>query len=173
MTDSNILITQGEFAISDIPGQRISTLLGSCVACCLWDDINHVGGMNHLLLAAQPSQGDQKYDLRGAADMESLINGIIKKGGDRRNLKAKVFGGASMINVTTDIGRANAEFVLSFLEREGIPCINSHVGGKYSRALRFWPTEGRVNMKQNAGDAPPPPAPVAPPPEEGNDLELF
>ena len=46
---SKFVITQGEFKTSADPDTTISTLLGSCVACCLWDPIAAVGGMNHIL----------------------------------------------------------------------------------------------------------------------------
>lgn len=171
--EKKTLITQGQFAVSNDPNEVITTLLGSCVSCCLWDETNGAGGMNHMLLAAKPGQGGIEYDLFGAAEMENLINAIIKIGGNRRNLKAKVFGGASMIRSGAAVGRMNSEFAFSFLEREGIPCINSDVGGNAARNLRFWPTTGRVAQRitTEADAAPPPPPPPAAKP--GNDMELF
>lgn len=167
------LITQGQFAVSNDPDEMITTLLGSCVACCLWDEVNGVGGMNHLLLAAKPGQGGFQYDSLGVAEMENLINGIIKLGGRRENLKAKAFGGASMIKVGAEVGRMNSEFVFSFLEREGIPCINADVGGNAARNLRFWPTTGRVAQRVTTQEEAAP-IPAAKPAEQvGNDMELF
>ncbi len=167
-----ILITQGEFAVSDNAEVVINTLLGSCVAVCLWDPDRRVGGMNHLLLVGDRMGGSAGYDMAGVAEMECLINEIIKLGGRRDHLQSKVFGGAQMLGGNTGIGRANVNFALDYLKQENIPCQNSSVGGNMARALRYWATTGRVSMKlvKNAGEEPE----VKPAPKSiGNDLELF
>ena len=168
----SILITQGEYAVSDRPDAVINTLLGSCVACCLWDPDANVGGMNHLLLAGERVGTDAGYDMAGVAEMECLINSIIKLGGRRDNLQAKVFGGAQMLGTGGKIGNANAQFAFDYLEQENIPCQNSSVGGSSARALRFWASTGQVKMRLVAK-----PVEEAPVPEKrepaGNDMELF
>jgi chemotaxis protein CheD len=168
----NTLITQGQFAASADPAAVIQTLLGSCVSVCLWDETAGAGGMNHLLLAGERIGNRSGYDMAGVAEMECLINGIIKIGGRRERLKAKVFGGAKMLDYGPAIGDTNARFAFDFLEQEGIACVNSSVGGQAARALRFWPASGRVIMRF-VKDAPEDVAAekvVAP---RGNDLELF
>ena len=169
-SQNDLLITQGEFAVTDEP-VVISTLLGSCVACCLWDDLANVGGMNHLLLANAKAQ-DTSFNLAGVAEMECLINAIIKLGGRRERLKAKVFGGSDMLGTGTGIGEANAKFALDFLDQEGIICVGQSVGGGTARTVRFTPHTGKASMKF-AKEAP---ATTMPEPEfqpEGNELELF
>ncbi|MEP4194943.1 MAG: chemotaxis protein CheD [Aliishimia sp.] len=169
---SNILITQGEYAISDKPDAIISTLLGSCVACCLWDPEAQVGGMNHLLLAGERVGASSGYDIAGVAEMEWLINGIIKLGGRRDKLQSKVFGGAQMFESSSGIGGANAQFAFDYLKQENIPCQNSSVGGKSARGLRFWATSGRVSLRIVNQSVELPPAKVEVQPA-GNDMELF
>ncbi|MEC7668842.1 MAG: chemotaxis protein CheD, partial [Pseudomonadota bacterium] len=66
-------ITQGEYAVGTRPGELISTILGSCVAICLWDDQANVGGMNHILVA-QTNIGGVLNDFAGVNAMELLIN---------------------------------------------------------------------------------------------------
>ncbi|MDM8535516.1 chemotaxis protein CheD, partial [Desulfobacterales bacterium HSG17] len=87
----------GEFHASGQP-TVISTLLGSCVAVCLYDPIKQIGGMNHILM---PGRADMKrFDMSaryGINAMELLINRIMNLGGKRRNLVAKIFGGAKTI----------------------------------------------------------------------------
>lgn len=141
------LITQGQFAASADEAVVIQTLLGSCVSVCMWDANAGVGGMNHLLLAGERIGRRLEYDVAGVAEMERLINAIIKLGGRRDGLRAKVFGGATMLGGPTSIGESNARFAFAFLDQEGIPVINSSVGGPAARALRFWPATGRVIMR--------------------------
>jgi len=169
----SLLITQGEFAVSDEDGVVINTLLGSCVACCLWDETAGTGGMNHLLLANSKSGVDPQFNMAGVAEMECLINGIIKLGGRRERLKAKVFGGANMLGASTGIGASNSQFALDFLSQEGIECISSSVGGSAARNVRFWPSNGRVTLKQ--ATEPVDEKPVLRPAKvaAGNDVDLF
>ncbi|MEP2639402.1 chemotaxis protein CheD [Roseobacter sp.] len=172
MSDSRIHITQGEQAFGSDPELVISTLLGSCVSCCMWDPIAGVGGMNHMLLTSSTADNGASQ-LPGINSMELLINGILKEGGDRKRLRAKAFGGAQMVAGLSEIGRKNSEFILSFLENEGITCEGHSLGGQTARQLMFWPSSGRV-MQKIRTDAPQETvSQVQAPKDTGNDLELF
>ena len=163
-------IAQGEYAVSSDPEAVISTILGSCVAVCLWDAGRGVGGMNHILL---PDLGDGSRlgILRfGAAAMEVLINDMSKAGADRARMRAKIFGDASMLGTASDIGACNVAFARDFLVREGIPCDASSTGGRNARQIRFWPHCGRA--MQRIVRMPPPEAPPRPMPA-GNGVEFF
>jgi chemotaxis protein CheD len=146
MTARQINITQGEYAVCSEPGTVISTILGSCVSTCLWDKSVRIGGMNHILVA-QVSVGGVDCDYSGVNAMELLINGLIRRGASRANLRAKVFGGARMVSGLSDIGDSNGRFALDFLNRERIPCVGHSIGGAFARQIRFFPTEGRVMQK--------------------------
>ncbi len=141
----------GEFHASVSP-TVIYTLLGSCVAACLFDPASRVGGMNHILL---PGQADlNKFDAParyGVNAMELLINRIIKLGGNRSRLRAKVFGGAHVLrNISPDlnIGKKISEFVLSFLKMEKIPVTGQDVGGNDTRKIFFHTDTGDVFLKR-------------------------
>lgn len=167
---SRAVITQGEHMVSSDPLLTISTLLGSCVACCLWDEGMRVGGMNHMLLTQHRTSVD---DFAGVNAMELLINDLLKQGARRNKLQAKAFGGAQMVSGLSDIGPANSAFILHFLDAEGIACKSHSLGGSSARQLLFTPTTGAVKMKMRKDGAPSElvaPAPAAP---EGNGLELF
>ncbi|MBT9383683.1 chemotaxis protein CheD [Pseudooceanicola sp. CBS1P-1] len=167
----NINITQDEFAVSDRHDGVITTILGSCVATCIWDPIVKVGGMNHILVARSHTALGIN-DFAGINAMELLINALVRMGADRGRLNAKVFGGAAMINGLSDIGHANASFVLEFLEREGIPLIGKSIGGGSARQIRFFPSDGRAMQRTVAA---PPDLEVKRKPvqEERNGVELF
>lgn len=104
--------------------------------------------------------------------MELLINDILKLGGRRDRLLAKAFGGARMVAGLSDIGQANCDFTLNYLEKEGISCEGKSLGGGAARHVMFWPTSGRVLQKVRTDDAIPDEKPVQQS-ENGNDLELF
>lgn len=145
-----ITIIQGDHAISGEDGVVISTILGSCVSSCLYDPVRRIGGANHFLLA-DPGTGPS--DIRyAAAAIEVLINALLRAGAQKSRLEAKLVGGARMMPNLPDIGRSNAQAAERFLSAEGIPIINSDLGGTQARKLRFLPTTGRVQVHRLAHD---------------------
>jgi len=135
---------QGQYRISSEPGETLSTILGSCVACCLRDPHLGLGGMNHFLL---PGEGATANSVSyGVNAMELLINGLLSRGAQRERLQAKLFGGAQVVKGLGDIGSQNAVFAQDFLKSEGIPCVGQSLGGSRARRLRYWPVSGRASQ---------------------------
>ena len=138
-------VVQGEFAVVGEPGVVLTTILGSCVATCIWDAAVGVGGMNHFLLPGDADSGSDSVKY-GVNAMELLVNGLLQRGAVRSKLQAKVFGGAKVIRNLSDVGAKNAEFALEFLRLEGIPCMANSLGGERARRVRFWPLTGRAGQ---------------------------
>ncbi|MFN2268650.1 MAG: chemotaxis protein CheD, partial [Desulfonatronovibrio sp.] len=141
----------GEYYASREPA-IIHTVLGSCVAVCLYDPYQGIGGMNHILL---PGKADlDKFDVSaryGVNAMELLINRMMSLGVDRRRLVAKVFGGAHMISSISKengVGDKNVTFAMDFLKRENIRLVSSDVGKKDSRKILFCTDSGDVYLKR-------------------------
>lgn len=169
-----IHVVQGGHTVSGDADACLTTILGSCVAACVWDPQAGLGGMNHFLLPEAPggAPGDRRY---GVQAMELLINGLLARGACRNRLRAKVFGGARMTPGMADIGEQNARFVRRFLRDEGIPLDGESLGGSAARRIQFWPSTGRARQTLVdpggviAEERRPQPAPVS----VGGDLELF
>jgi chemotaxis receptor (MCP) glutamine deamidase CheD len=131
----------------------ISTLLGSCVAVCLWDAQVGVGGMNHFLLP-EPGAGtslDDEPTRFGAHAMDRLIGEMLKLGAAPSRFVVKVFGGASVLAIpgaSASIPRANIEFVRSYLAREGLTVAATSVGGTLPRQIRFHTDSGKVLVRR-------------------------
>ncbi len=142
----SINVVQGEYAVSTDPEDVLTTVLGSCVAACLYDPVAKVGGMNHFLLPGS-QVGTSENMSYGLNAMELLINSMLKEGGRRGRFRAKLFGGARMHEGLTDIGTKNAVFAREFLELEGIHCESESLGGTSARRVRFWPVLGRAQLK--------------------------
>lgn len=138
-----VQIMQGDFYVTGNPEETLTTILGSCIAACIRDPVAGIGGMNHFLLPE--SGGEDRHAQRfGVNAMEMLINGILKRGGARERLEAKLFGGASVISALSDVGARNAEFALQYLEDEGIAVAGGDVGGISPRRIQYWPVTGRA-----------------------------
>jgi chemotaxis protein CheD len=146
-------------AVRLLPGQfhasrdeAIATLLGSCVSACLWDPRAGIGGMNHFMLpgAAVPLSPLEANARFGIHAMEVLINRMLRLGAQRRDMVAKVFGGAHVMQgfESLDVGEQNAAFVLRFLQEEGVPLAARDLGGVHPRKLVFFPATGKVHVKR-------------------------
>lgn len=139
-------IVQGEHHVSDDPSVVLSTLLGSCVAACIWDPVAGIGGMNHFLLPGRSAALDYEARRHGVHAMELLVNALLGRGARRDRLEAKLFGGARLIDRLTDIGRQNADFAEQFLAAEGIRHAGGSLRGENGRKIQFWPVSGRARQ---------------------------
>lgn len=129
---------------------RITTILGSCVAVCLWDAKRGGGGMNHYLLPG-PSGGAGSPRYADAA-IPRLIERLEAIGIRREDLRAMIFGGASVIAVfrTGDrehLGEKNVAMARSILRAAGIPVVSEDVGGQQGRRLVFDTGDGSVFVR--------------------------
>ncbi|MEM7544041.1 MAG: chemotaxis protein CheD [Pseudomonadota bacterium] len=175
-TGRPIHVHQGDYAVSASDSDMMTSVLGSCVATCLYDPHAGVGGMNHFLL---PDAGSDtgRTRLYGVHLMELLINNLLRLGAERSNLKAKLFGGGKVIAGLSDIGARNAAFARQFLSDEDLPCMSESLGGEFGRRIRFWPSTGRVRLMTltTTSEQIPRTAPTAAPDLSGTsgELELF
>jgi len=76
--------------------------------------------------------------------MEKLLNELFKAGCARERLEIKVFGGGNVIDNNNAIGSENADFVLRFLEAEGLRCAAQDLKGRQPRRIHYFPASGRV-----------------------------
>ncbi|MDP2392748.1 MAG: chemotaxis protein CheD [Methylococcaceae bacterium] len=152
------MIDPGELYVTK-KNEIISTLLGSCVAACLYDPVNRVIGMNHFLLAQQHSANNipllsTDQGRYGIHAMELLINGMLKQGAQRVHLKAKAFGGGDVLKLGNEhrgdksIGASNVEFIQTFLTAERIPLITSGLSGNIGRNIFFLAADYSVYVKK-------------------------
>jgi chemotaxis protein CheD len=127
---------------------EVQTVLGSCVSVCLFDTRNCFGGMNHYMLPLWNGEGlaTAKY---GNIAIDKLLDRLISLGSDKKDLFAKVFGGAETLgdNAIYGIGKRNVLIAEDQLAAHGIPILASNVGGKVGRQIVFDTSTGLVYMK--------------------------
>ncbi|OQX86585.1 chemotaxis protein CheD [candidate division KSB1 bacterium 4484_87] len=128
----------------------VTTILGSCVSVCLWDPARKIGGINHFLLPFWNGLGlaSPKY---GNIAIEKLIEKILRKGCNIENLRAKIFGGAAILqsaNNEKHIGLKNIALAKEYLESKKIPIVASDVGGIFGRRIKFNTSTGVVLVKK-------------------------
>jgi chemotaxis protein CheD len=135
----------------------LATTGGSCVSACIWDEQSGIGGMNHFMLPLTEKEAHEvDWGQRGMASdatrygnfaMEHLINMILKGGGRKVNLRAKVFGGGKVLQKMSNVGDKNIRFVIKYLADENIPVESSDLGSVYPRKILFEPNSGRAFVK--------------------------
>ena len=149
-------------AVKVLPGEHfvssenliIMTVLGSCIAACLWDPRANVGGMNHFMLPdGDTADGSGRY---GSYAMELLINEMMKAGARRESMQAKIFGGGQVMHSFTamNVGERNTAFVTSYLQTERIPIVSKDVLDIYPRKVCFFPATGKALVKRLAHSHP-------------------
>ncbi len=129
----------GRLFVSTEPA-AVTTILGSCVAVCLWDESRGIGGMNHYLLPDGDADGAAAERFAKVA-LRRLLAKLLALGARKENLEAKLFGGACVLEAfresRNDLGAKNVEAARHFLEVESIPIIAEDVGGQAGRKLVF------------------------------------
>ena len=146
-----VKVLPGEYFVHD-EDVLITTTLGSCIAACLWDRQQRVGGMNHFMLPDHGGSGSGANGRYGAFAMELLIGELIKRGATRSTMEAKVFGGGAVISgmQSLNVGERNTEFVLDYLRTERITVVSKDVLDVYARKVCFLPASGKAMVKRLA-----------------------
>lgn len=143
----------GEIFVARTPTE-ISTVLGSCVAVCLYDPVRQVGGMNHYLVPLWNDNGLQspKY---GNISIPKLIKGMQNAGCKIDDIQAKLFGGANVINVNREemmIGRKNILIAQEMLKEYRIRVVANDVGGARGRRIYMQSHTGKIMLRYTGKD---------------------
>jgi chemotaxis protein CheD len=147
-----VKISPGEYYIT-ARDMVLVTVLGSCVAACVYDHAKGIGGMNHFMLP------DERYDSAdlfgpsmryGTYAMEVMVNELLKMGARRNCLEAKVFGGGNVLRgfTVSNIGQTNANFVVDYLRMENIQLVAQDLLDNFPRKVYYFPRSGRVLVKK-------------------------
>jgi chemotaxis protein CheD len=144
----------GQLLVSATPCS-ISTILGSCVAVCVWDEETGIGGMNHYLLPNFAGRGSSSARFGNVA-IEMLLGKLADAGARRSSMRAKVFGGANVLEalrgVGGTLGRQNVEVARRQLLEAQIPVVGEDVEGDRGRKLIFRTDDGSAKVRLLSGD---------------------
>jgi len=129
----------------------IVTLLGSCVAVCLWDPVHKIAGMNHVVLPK--NRDDEELTSRFANVATFVMFDMMKEEGAKKaNLQTYVFGGASRLanqgaGSHLAVGKMNLEITLKVLQKLNLTVKHQDVGGEMGRRLHFNTETGKIDLK--------------------------
>ena len=138
-----IKVGMADYKVGQNPASLISYGLGSCVGIALFDPVAKVGGLAHIMLpdSTQARATDNPAKFADTA-LPLMISDIIKLGGVKSRIVAKIAGGAQMFTFTnaTDImrvGERNAEAVRLVLKKLDIRLLAEDTGGNYGRTVEL------------------------------------
>ena len=137
-----VFLHPGDFVFGE-PGTHVHTVLGSCIAICLWHPVLHIGGMCHFVLPFRPSLESKSEELDGRYGEEAMkmFDLALKlHQTDYKEYKAKIFGGANMFRGVTAskdalIGEKNADKAMQLLMNRGAAITVVHVGEQGHRRI--------------------------------------
>lgn len=145
-----ITIYAGEYYIS-IKKEIISTVVGSCVAICLFDKTSDIGGMNHYMLPYNTSENNisNRY---GITSITNLLRDMEKLGASRENIQAKIFGGGNVLTTANikrvKVGDLNIAFARKYLSENNIEILNEDVGDTIGRNITYISSTQTVFVKK-------------------------
>jgi chemotaxis protein CheD len=147
---AGIYLYPGQLVVPD-GAALVTTILGSCIAVCLWDEQASVAGINHYLLPTNPLRG--QLDLRyGNTATEQLIAQMISLGAATSRMTAKLVGGASVMSAFSarqkSIGEQNVEVAREQMAKHAIRIVAEQVGGQRGRKLLFHTGNGCAYSKE-------------------------
>ncbi len=117
-------------------GDRLETLLGSCVAIVLTDPRRTVGAMCHVVHAgAARDAADMHF---GQAALAEMYRQLVARGITPRLCEAFVYGGGNMFPAhagSGHVGERNARWALEALQSQGVRVRVHDLGGTAYRKL--------------------------------------
>lgn len=145
----DVFLQPGQIHVATMP-TTIATILASCVAICIFDSVRGIGGMNHFLLPHAMGI-DTARGRFGPSATAMLLERILGIGARLGDLRAKVFGGATVVMEAAadsmSIGERNARCAFDLLRDRGIPIVSCDTGGARGRKVIFMTGDGTALVK--------------------------
>ena len=150
----NVTVGIAEFNIVKAPNQIMTIGLGSCCGVVLYDEINKIAGLVHILLS------DSKYEKNIVNKAKYADTGIIllyeemkRVGANPRFIRAKLAGGAHMFNFKNTgnsiftIGERNVKACKETLAKLNISIVSEDVLGSCGRTIIFDTLTNKLRIK--------------------------
>lgn len=121
-------------------GEQLKTLLGSCVSVILTDPRRTVAAMSHIVHVGRPNASNQSNAAYGTVAMQQMFGMLRAKGVNPAMCEAYVFGGGNMfpqIFNAKNVGTSNAQWVLDYLQEQGIVVVEQELGGTGYRKISW------------------------------------
>ncbi len=133
---------------------HITTLgLGSCVGITLYDKINKVAGLAHIMLPSSKEIKNNENKAKFAdTGIDELIQVMVRNGANKSNLIAKIAGGSQMFNFNSNndmlkIGERNVIATKEKLKDLNIRILAEDTGGNFGRTIIIDSNDGTLHVR--------------------------
>lgn len=154
MGEMDVKVGIGDLNLVSSPIKIMTIGLGSCVGISLFDKRKKIVGLSHIMLPDSTQFKEVKNPFKFAdLAIPILIKKMEQIGCTRRDITAKIVGGASMFKfsdkrIISDIGERNVEMVKDILLNvERIPIVAQETGGSKGRTIIVNPDDGLVTVR--------------------------
>lgn len=138
-------------ASNDARAELATHSLGSCLGLAIYDPIQRVGGLLHVMLPdsrIDPAKAASSPYMFVDTGVPRLFHAVYAFGGDKGRLIVRVAGGAQFLDQSNlfNIGERNTEHLFALLARNGVSVHAHDVGGRSSRTLRLDMSTGGLSI---------------------------
>lgn len=148
-----IKIGMADLNVAKAPNLLTTLGLGSCVGITLYDKINKIAGLAHIMLPSsrEIKNNDNKAKFADTG-IEELLDLMLKSGANKNNLVAKIAGGSQMFNFNSNnnilkIGERNVIATKDKLKELNIKIISEDTGGNFGRTIILNSIDGLLQVK--------------------------
>jgi len=148
-----VKVGMADLKVVKYPGVLTTLGLGSCVGICLYDKVNKLSGLAHVMLPSslEIKNNDNKAKFADTA-IDVLLKEMLNLGASKRNIVAKLAGGAQMFSFNSNsdvlrIGERNANAAKKKLNELNIPIVSQDTGGNYGRTIELYSEDGSLLVR--------------------------
>lgn len=155
----NVTVGIADYKIVKAPNQVMTIGLGSCCGVVLYDEINKIAGLVHILLPYSKNEtsivNKAKYADTGIV---LLYEEMKKSGANARCIRAKIAGGAHMFNFKNtensifSVGEKNVKACKETLAKLNISILSEDVLGSNGRTIIFDTLTNKLRIKKIGKD---------------------
>ena len=148
----DIVVDTAQVKVTQAPNRLVALGIGSCIVITLYDPMLQIGAMAHAMLPDSTKSGSTSNPLKFAdLAIDEMLGKMESLGSQRRNMEAKIVGGANMFpslrHGSLRTGEENVLVVKEKLGKEGIPLAGEVVGGSVGRSVEFDTASGIVTVR--------------------------
>lgn len=153
MNVNTIKVGMADLNVTQAPNQLTTLGLGSCVGITLYDRVNKIAGLAHIMLPSSKEIKNNENKAKFAdTGIEELVESMVKIGGDRNNFVAKIAGGSQMFNFNSNndilkIGERNVIATKTKLKELNIKIIAEDTGGNFGRTIILNSIDGSLQVR--------------------------
>jgi two-component system chemotaxis response regulator CheB len=153
MNSKRIYLKSGQMFVGE-NSEEIFTTLGTCVAFCVYDKKNKIGGIIHYLLPKKIEDGASNPLNYAEKAIPTLLKEIKNRGCRKEDLHVTIIGGNSIgeTDISKEIATANVQIALEWVKKLGLSYYHRPSQASEGQQILFKLADGELLIKKSAND---------------------